>query len=186
MLQMMAAGSRRIGRGRLAALALGAFAASLVLSAPAVAASRDSWNGPRLADGTPCRAAQRTLRTEPLRITTARGRWRFTVEVADTDASREAGLMCRSSLAADAGMLFDFKAPQEVSFWMRNTIIPLDMLFIARDGRIVSITRNAIPENETPIPSGGLVVGVLELRGGRAAEIGAAPGDRVSERIFQR
>ena len=69
---------------------------------------------------------------------------------------------------------------------MRNTLIPLDMLFITADGHILSIARNAKPLDETPIPSGGSVVGVLELRGGRAAEIGAAPGDMVRQRIFHR
>jgi uncharacterized membrane protein (UPF0127 family) len=67
---------------------------------------------------------------------------------------------------------------------MKNTLIPLDMLFIGADGRIVSIARNARPMDETTIPSGGAVRGVLELRGGRAAEIGAEPGDKVHERIF--
>lgn len=165
---------------------MGLFALGLAGAVSAAPTARDGWIGPRLADGTPCTAAQKTLRTEPLKIGTARGQWRFVVEMADTDATREAGLMCRPHLAPEAGMLFDFKTPQDVSFWMKNTIIPLDMLFIARDGRVVSIARNAIPENETPIPSGGRVTGVLELRGGRAAEIGAAPGDRVTQRIFQR
>ena len=170
----------------MAALVLGAIAASLAGGASAEAPAGDGWSGPRLADGAPCTAAQKPLRTEPLVITTARGRWRFTVEMADTDATRETGLMCRAHLAPEAGMLFDFKTPQETAFWMKNTIIPLDLLYIARDGRIVTIARNAIPENETAIPSGGLVTGVLELRGGRAAEIGAAPGDRVTQRIFHR
>lgn len=142
------------------------------------------YHGPRLGDGSPCIAGQKPLHTEPLQIATARGRYRFVVEIADTDRTREIGLMCRPSVAPDSGMLFDFKTPQQVSFWMRNTITSLDMLFIAKDGRIVSIARNAVPENEEPIPSGGAVVGVLELRSGRAAEIGAAPGDRVTQRIF--
>jgi uncharacterized membrane protein (UPF0127 family) len=150
----------------------------------ALAATGAQAAGPRHLDGTPCAVGQNTLKTEPLQIDTARGHQRFTVEIADNDDTRETGLMCRASLPDNGGMLFDFKTPQEVSFWMRNTIIPLDMLFIAKNGRVVSIARNARPEDETPIPSGGAVVGVLELRGGRAAEIGAAPGDRVRQRIF--
>jgi hypothetical protein len=132
----------------------------------------------------PARAEDPGVKTEPLAIVTHQGVRRFTVEIADTDATRERGLMYRRHLTADQGMLFDFKTPQPVAFWMKNTVIPLDMLFIAPDGRVVSIARNATPMSETPIPSGGDVLGVLEIRGGRAAEIGAQPGDRVQERIF--
>ncbi len=130
------------------------------------------------------RAPAAALRVEPLTIVTAGGVRHFEVEVADTDATREKGLMFRKSLAADRGMLFDFKTPREVAFWMKNTLIPLDMLFIAGDGHIVSIARNAVPMSQIPIPSGGAVVGVLELRGGRAAEIGVQSGDLVRARIF--
>jgi uncharacterized membrane protein (UPF0127 family) len=129
-------------------------------------------------------AAPPALKTAPLEIVTARGDYHFQVEVADTSASRERGLMFRKSLAGDRGMLFDFKTPQAVAFWMKNTLIPLDMLFIGTDGRIVSIARDARPMDETAIPSGGSVLAVLELRGGRAAEIDAEPGDRVRESIF--
>jgi uncharacterized membrane protein (UPF0127 family) len=131
-------------------------------------------------------ASAQALRTEPLDIVTAGGVRHFTVEVADTDATRETGLMFRKGLAPDKGMLFDFGTPQTVTFWMKNTLIPLDMIFIAKDGHVVSITRNAVPMSEALIPSGGPIVGVLELRGGRAAEIGVKPGDMVRERIFQR
>jgi uncharacterized membrane protein (UPF0127 family) len=119
---------------------------------------------------------------ESMDIATARGVFHFRVEIADTDATREHGLMFRRSVAADRGMLFDFKTPQTVAFWMKNTLIPLDMLFIAPDGHIVSIARNAVPMSQTPIPSGGEVLCVVELRGGRAAEIDAEPGDVVHER----
>ena len=131
-------------------------------------------------------AIAQSLRTEPLAIVTTHGVRHFTVEIADTDATRESGLMFRKSLAPDRGMLFDFGSPQTVTFWMKNTLIPLDMVFIAKDGRVVSIARNAVPMSEALIPSGGPIVGVLELRGGRAAEIGVKPGDEVRERIFQR
>ncbi len=128
-------------------------------------------------------SAQKKLRVERLDIVTAAGVHHFKVEVADTFATRERGLMFRKRLAADRGMLFDFKKVQEqgVSFWMKNTLIPLDMVFIGADGRIVSIARNATPMSETPIASAGPVLDVLELRGGRAAEIEAAPGDQVRE-----
>ena len=125
-----------------------------------------------------------TLPVEPLDIMTARGAFHFKVEIADTDATRERGLMFRKTLAGDRGMLFDFKTARPVAFWMKNTLIPLDMLFIGSDGRVISIAQNATPMSETNIPSGGDVLAVLEIRGGRAAEIGVQPGDRVRERIF--
>ncbi len=131
-------------------------------------------------------ASAQALRTEPLDIVTDHGVRHFTVEVADTDATRETGLMFRKSLGPDKGMLFDFGTPQSVTFWMKNTLIPLDMVFIAKDGHVVSIARNAVPMSEALIPSGGPILGVLELRGGRAAEIGVKPGDVVRDRIFER
>ncbi len=127
-------------------------------------------------------ACAQKLRVERLDIVTTAGVHHFKVEVADTPAARERGLMFRKRLAADHGMLFDFKKVQPgISFWMKNTLIPLDMVFIGEDGRIVSIARNATPLSETPIASAGPVLDVLELRGGRADEIEAAPGDRVRE-----
>ena len=127
-----------------------------------------------------------TLRQEPLEITTAKATIKFTVEIADTEATRNRGMMFRKSLAPDKGMLFDFKTPREAAFWMRNTLIPLDIIFITRDGRILTIARNAVPHSEVPIPSGGVIRGVLELAGGRAAQLGIYPGDRVKHRIFKR
>ena len=130
-------------------------------------------------------APARPLKVETLDIVTARGVFHFKVEVADTFAARETGLMNRKSLATDRGMLFDFKSAQYVGFWMKNTLIPLDMLFISRDGKIASIAQNAVPMSEAAIPSGAPVLAVLELAGGRAAQIGALPGDHVRERIFK-
>ena len=127
-----------------------------------------------------------TLRQESLEITTAKAAVKFTVEIADTEATRNRGMMYRKSLAPDKGMLFDFKTPREAAFWMRNTLIPLDIIFITQDGRILTIARNAVPHSEVPIPSGGAIRGVLELAGGRAAQLGIYPGDRVKHRIFKR
>jgi uncharacterized membrane protein (UPF0127 family) len=127
-----------------------------------------------------------TLREEPLEIVTSKATTRFTVEIADTEATRNHGLMFRKSLAPDKGMLFDFKTPREAAFWMRNTLISLDIIFITEDGRILTIARNAVPHSEVPIPSGGAIRGVLELAGGRAAQLGIYPGDRVKHRIFKR
>ena len=88
--------------------------------------------------------------------------------------------MERRTLAADAGMLFPFDPPRPASFWMRNTLIPLDMLFIRPDGAIARIAANAVPLSETPIAVAEPLTAVLELRGGRAAELGISEGDRVS------
>lgn len=123
-------------------------------------------------------------RLETVEIVTSRGRARFQVEIAATRAEQERGLMFRKALAPDRGMLFTYKRPQPAAFWMKNTLIPLDIIYIAPDGRILSIVRNARPHDETPLPAGGLILGVLEIAGGRAAQLGVLPGDRVLHRIF--
>jgi uncharacterized membrane protein (UPF0127 family) len=110
----------------------------------------------------------------------------FMVEIADTPAERSRGLMGREELGARQGMLFDFKSPRPVSFWMRNTLIPLDMIFIDEDGRIIRIHHRAQPHDETPIPSGGPVLGVLEVPGGTARRLGIEAGDTVLHEIFNR
>lgn len=124
------------------------------------------------------------LPMEDLSIETAHGVQRFHVEIADNDAEREQGLMYRRSMAADHGMLFDFNPPQQVSFWMHNTFLPLDIIFIGPDGRILNIAPNATPFSDDNIPSAGETRGVLELNAGRAAALGILPGDRVRHRIF--
>jgi hypothetical protein len=122
---------------------------------------------------------------EPLEIVTARGPVRFQVEIADTPAEREQGLMWRGSMPVDRGMLFDFQGPEaEQGFWMRNTYIPLDIIYIRADGRIHSIARSTTPLSEAPIPSGGPVRAVLEINGGLAERLGVLPGDQVRHRIF--
>ena len=123
---------------------------------------------------------------EALEAVTQQGRTRFFVEIADNDAEREKGLMFRKVVPPDRGMLFDFKTPREVAFWMKNTLIPLDIIYIRADGTVLSIARNTTPLSEAPIPSGGPILGVLELAGGRAGEIGLMPGDRIEHRIFKR
>lgn len=112
-------------------------------------------------------------------VQTATGDHRFSVEVVDTPEKRAEGLMFRQELAPDAGMLFDFKEVREVSFWMRNTFIPLDMVFIAADGTVENVHVNARPHDPTGIPSGVPVRFVLEIPGGRSVEIGLEPGDKV-------
>lgn len=112
-------------------------------------------------------------------INSAGGEHVFNVEVVDTDETRAKGLMYRQELADDAGMLFDFKHERPVSFWMRNTFIPLDMLFITAQGEVKNIHVNARPHDTTSIPSDGPVQFVLEIPGGRSVELGIAAGDRV-------
>jgi uncharacterized membrane protein (UPF0127 family) len=119
-------------------------------------------------------------------IDAAAGPVTITVEIADTAQSRAVGLMFRRDLGLRQGMLFDFQAPQPVSFWMRNTLIPLDMLFIDSGGRIVRIHANAEPLSEVPIPSGEPVLAVLEIAGGEAARLGIAVGDQAHHPIFER
>jgi uncharacterized membrane protein (UPF0127 family) len=114
-----------------------------------------------------------------LTVRTAAGEQHFTVEVVDTNEGRAQGLMFRTALAPDAGMLFDFKESRPVSFWMQNTLIPLDMLFIRHDGTIANIHVNAKPMDPTSIPSDGPVEFVLEIPGGRSVELGIEAGDTV-------
>ena len=115
---------------------------------------------------------------------TATGSHPFTVEVMRTDPEREKGLMYRRFMPADRGMLFDFKKVEPVMMWMKNTYIPLDMVFIGPDGRVVSTAENAEPLSERIIPSGGAVLGVLEVNAGTLAKIAVKPGDRVENAMF--
>ncbi|OGN44676.1 MAG: hypothetical protein A2623_03325 [Caulobacterales bacterium RIFCSPHIGHO2_01_FULL_70_19] len=134
-----------------------------------------------------CAAAPRDANGNPLEaltVVTATGEHRFMVEIADDDAERQRGLMERPPLADDRGMLFQFPDVAERGFWMHNTPSPLDIIYIDPRGRIVSIARNATPNSDAVIPSNGPASGVLEIRGGRAAEIGAEPGDLVRHPFF--
>jgi uncharacterized protein len=117
--------------------------------------------------------------TAELTILTASGPHKFTIEVATTPAQLEQGLMFRQSLAPDAGMLFDFKTPQPVMMWMKNTLIPLDMLFVDAQGRIVNIHERAVPGSLATIGTGTPARAVIELNGGTAARLGIRLGDRV-------
>lgn len=108
----------------------------------------------------------------------------FHIELASKPAERERGLMYRQSLAADAGMLFDFGEDRLVSMWMKNTFIPLDMLFITHDGTIVTIAADTVPQSLDTISSGRPVRAVLEIKGGEAARQGIALGARVMYPLF--
>lgn len=119
-------------------------------------------------------------------VATADGmRHRFTVDVAATGAQQQQGLMYRTAIPANGGMLFapypaEGGPPQVASFWMKNTPSALDILFIRADGTVATIAENTVPFSETPVSSGEPVSAVLELAGGRAAELGIAAGDTVS------
>lgn len=116
-----------------------------------------------------------------------RGDWgtaRFSVEIADDDGSRAKGLMFRESLGAAQGMLFVYPRPGSHSFWMKNTLIPLDMLFVAPDGVVKHVHAMAEPGDLTPIGGGAGVLAVLEIRGGLAGAMGIEPGDEMRHPAF--
>ncbi len=121
---------------------------------------------------------------QPLEIDTASGAHRFRIELMSTDAEREYGLMNRHSLPRDQGMLFDFHVQQPVTFWMKDTYIPLDMIFISKEGRVVSVKHDAKPLDEALIASGAPTLGVLEVNAGVADAIGVEVGDAVHHPIF--
>jgi uncharacterized membrane protein (UPF0127 family) len=109
---------------------------------------------------------------------------KFDIEMADTEPRREHGLMFRKQLGAYEGMLFDFFKEEQVSFWMKNTLIPLDMVFIGADGTVRHVHANATPMSTDTIPSESLVRAVLEINGGTARLLGIKPGDKVKHAIF--
>ncbi|MEQ1617711.1 MAG: DUF192 domain-containing protein [Terricaulis sp.] len=124
-------------------------------------------------------------RTEELIIETDAGPVRLNVEIADDDAERAQGLMFRQRLADDAGMLFEFEEPENASFWMRNTPLSLDIIFIGVDGRILNIADHTTPYSESTILAAGLTKGVLEIAAGRAEAMGVRPGQLVRHPFFQ-
>ena len=119
------------------------------------------------------------LEQVPLTITSGSKSHRFTVEVARSLEQQQTGMMNRNSLAPDRGMIFPYDPPQPVAFWMKNTLIPLDMVFISPGGKILRIEDSAVPLSLDQVPSGGPIEAVLELAGGRSAELGIKPGDQV-------
>ncbi len=121
---------------------------------------------------------------DTIEIVTSSGVHAFSVELATNDAERARGLMFRKSLPEGHGMLFDFQTEQPVQFWMRNTYIALDMVFIRADGRILNIAQNTTPLSDALVPSAGPVRGVLEVIAGTARKFHIAPGDRVTGSIF--
>jgi uncharacterized membrane protein (UPF0127 family) len=123
---------------------------------------------------------------QPLEIASKSGVHIFGVELAVTPEEQARGLMFRRDLPEMQGMLFDFHREQPTSFWMKNTYVSLDMIFIRADGRILSIAENTVPLSEALVPSGGPVRAVLEVIAGTCKKLGIAPGDRVKHPIFGR
>jgi len=132
----------------------------------------------------PARTLAAELKVETLVIETASGAHSFQTEIADTDPTRAKGLMFRRHLAGDHAMLFVWDAPIAAAMWMKNTYIPLDMLFVARDGRVVHIAANTKPQSLDVITAGRPVKAVIEVAGGTAARLGIKPGDLVRHPLF--
>jgi uncharacterized membrane protein (UPF0127 family) len=116
----------------------------------------------------------------PLTVKTASGAHVFQVEVAASEREQARGLMFRKAMGADEGMIFPMNPPRATAFWMRNTVIGLDLVFIGADHKVLNIAANAVPYDETQLPSAGEAAGVLELNAGRAAQVGLKPGDTVT------
>ena len=135
--------------------------------------------GQKAAAGAPSRHPASGLEVVPLTIASANGRRSFRVEVARSGEEQAKGLMFRTAMGANEGMIFPMEPARQASFWMKNTVIPLDLVFIGPDKRIESIAANAVPYSLSPIGSKGTVSAVLELNGGRAAQLGLAPGDMI-------
>ncbi len=149
-------------------------AAMLYLAAPP--------HGPR--HWLPTALAQKAMQRDTLKITTASGIHAFEIEVAETDEQKARGLMFRRSLEPNGGMLFPYSPPQEISMWMKNTYISLDMVFIKADGSVLRVATGTEPFSEKVVASEGDAVAVLEVIAGTAARIGIKPGDRVEHKLF--
>jgi uncharacterized membrane protein (UPF0127 family) len=121
---------------------------------------------------------------QTVEIATAGGKRRFSVELVSTREAMNRGLMYRRSLPDGQGMLFDFGSERPIAMWMKNTLIPLDMIFISADGRVRRIAENTKPLSTRLIPSRGRIRAVLEINAGTARTLGIAPGDVVSHPMF--
>lgn len=126
-----------------------------------------------------------TFKKDELRIQSGAKTHSFTVELAVFDDQRARGLMCRTKLGANEGMLFDFGHPYDYGMWMKNTLIPLDMIFIRPDGTIARIAQRTVPHSLATVSSGERILGVLEVAGGTAERLGLKAGDKVLHRVFK-
>lgn len=159
------------------------FAVGLLALAAGVGGA--GWAGYNWYASPPTDASATAAKTIALTVASSNGTHAFQVEVAKSAADQEKGLMFRTDIADNGGMLFwpypaGGGAPKEASFWMKNTPSPLDIIFVRTDGTIARIAENAIPGDETPIKSGEPVGAVLELKGGRSSALGIAEGDKVT------
>ena len=139
------------------------------------------------ADRGRCRAGSCRTECNPDQVQ-LRGDWgqaRFTIELADDAAERAEGLMNRASMPQSAGMLFVYPEARDVGFWMKNTLIPLDMIFLDSAGTVALVHSNAIPGDLTPIMGGGDIKAVLEINGGLAQRLGIAPGTQLRHPAFE-
>ncbi len=161
--------SRSVLKGSLAALFAVAFAATLPVGVPAA-------NAASIAAGKP----QTGLKVVGLSIEAGGKLHDYRVEIAATASQQAHGMMFRTEMPRDTGMIFPMKPPREAGFWMENTLIPLDLIFIGADGRVRNIAAEAVPRSRALLMSAGPVAAVLELKGGEAARIGLKPGDKVS------
>lgn len=158
------------------------FAAAFALSTLMVACSLPASSGTKTADCVAGKALGKSaagLEQVALCITSGAKTRTFTAEVAGTSAEQAKGLMFRTELAADKAMIFPFRDPRVASFWMKHTVIPLDIIFIRANGTIESIAENTVPYSTDPVEAGEPVTAVLELRGGLTAELGIGAGDTV-------
>jgi uncharacterized membrane protein (UPF0127 family) len=156
-----------------------------VLMAVAVACLTLAGSAPVPVAHAQAEARAATAKTEPLTIVTKTGPKRFDVEVMRDDASRARGLMFRRHMAPEHGMLFDFEHDEPVTMWMKNTYLPLDMVFIQRDGTVSRVAADTEPLSTAIIASGTPVLAVLELNAGTAAKLGIQPGDRIEHPLFK-
>lgn len=152
-----------------------ALAAALALVA---CSSKASDAAPAAAQASPALHPRSGLAVVSLTVTGPGHRYSFHVEVARTPEEQSRGLMFRTEMGPDEGMVFPMSPPRTASFWMRNTVIPLDIIYVGTDGRILNI-ESGVPYREAPVYSAGVVKGVLELNAGRAAQLGILPGDKV-------
>lgn len=119
------------------------------------------------------------LKTMPVTFSTATGRHRYTLEIAGSAEQQECGLMFRKSMPRAVGMWFPFDPPRPATFWMENTPLPLDLIFVGADDRVISVSQG-VPFSREMIDSGGVAASVIELNAGEAARIGLKPGDRIT------
>ena len=149
------------------------------LAALAACSPMSADAGQKATASAPARHPESGLAVVPLTIVSGKTRHAFRIEVARSGEEQAKGLMFRTALAPNEGMIFPMEPARQASFWMKNTVISLDLVFIGPDKRIESIAANAVPYSLSPINSRGQVAAVLELNGGRAAQLGLAAGDRV-------